>query len=168
MAFFVWVTWRPRGRISNHSCSLRTSKFQTQNSCLTSASIVIRGFKHDTSGRPFSVILENAEDVEFCPVIYLQQYASLRGTTPGALFCFADGAPVKTIHFTQQLRQALIFCGLDSRRYKSHSFRIGAASWAAEKGLSDAQIRHLGRWKSDAFKLYIRQTNSQINGMQAL
>ena len=81
----------------------------------------------------------------------------MRGTIPGALFCFSDGSPVQTSHFTQQLRQAPNFCGLDSSKYKSHSFRIGAASLAADQGLSDAQIRHLGRWKSDAFKLYIRQ-----------
>ena len=79
------------------------------------------------------------------------------GATPGPLFCFADGSPVKTSQFTQQLQQALNFCGLDSTKYKSHSFRIGADSLEAEKWLSDAQIRHLGRWKSDAFKLYIRQ-----------
>ena len=135
--------------------------FQSRHSCVNSASIVIKGFKHDTNGSPFSVNLESAEDVEFCPVHYLRQYSSLRGSAPGPLFCFAGGAPVKTPHFTQQLRRALIFCGLDSSRYKSHSFRIGASSWAAEKGLSDAHwIRHLGRWKSDAFKLYVRQPTS--------
>ena len=41
-------------------------------------------------------------------------------------------------------------------RYKAHGFRIGAASRAAASGLSDAQIRFLGRWSSDAFKVYIR------------
>ena len=46
--------------------------------------------------------------------------------------------------------------GLDSTRYKSHSFRISAASFAAERGMSDAQIRALGRWKSNAFLKYIR------------
>ena len=32
----------------------------------------------------------------------------------------------------------------------------GAACHAADKGFSDARIRALGRWKSDAFKVYIR------------
>ena len=59
---------------------------------------------------------------------------SARAATPGPLFCFADGSPVKTSQFTQQLQQALNFCGLDSTKYKSHSFRIGAASLAAENG----------------------------------
>ena len=39
--------------------------FQSRQSGVTSASIVIKGFKHDTSGRPFSVNLESAEDIEF-------------------------------------------------------------------------------------------------------
>ena len=43
--------------------------------------------------------------------------------------------------------EALAFCDLDCSSYKSLSFRIGAASLAAENGLSDAQIRDLGRWK---------------------
>ena len=47
-------------------------------------------------------------------------------------------------------------CGLDSSRYKGHSFRIGAASLSAEKGLSDSQIRAMGRWNSNAFRKYIR------------
>ena len=103
------------------------------------------------------MFLERAEGCTLCPVAYLQHYFSARDATPGPLFCFADGSTVKTSQFTQQLQQALNFCGLDSNKYKSHSFRIGAASLGAEKGLSDAQIRHLGRCKSDAFKLYIRQ-----------
>ena len=45
---------------------------------------------------------------------------------------------------------------LDSSLYEAHSFRIGAASWAAAKGFSDSQIRLLGRWKSNAFLKYIR------------
>lgn len=35
-------------------------------------------------------------------------------------------------------------CGLDPARYKGHSFRVGAASYAVEQGLSDSQIRTLG------------------------
>ena len=50
----------------------------------------------------------------------------------------------------------LFMCGLDPSRYKGHSFRIGAASYAADRGFSDAQIRMLGRWKSNAFLCYIR------------
>ena len=130
--------------------------FQFKDNCVTAATIVITDFKHNSGRRPFSVVLDCATGTKFCPVNYLR-YCSMQGTTPGALFCFSDGSPVKTSHFTQQLWQALNFCGLDSSKYKSHSFRIGAASLAADRGLSHAQIHHLGCWKSDAFKPYIRQ-----------
>ncbi|RXN33881.1 poly [Labeo rohita] len=40
--------------------------------------------------------------------------------------------------------------------FSSHSFRIGAATTAAQKGLSQQQIQALGRWSSEAFKSYIR------------
>ena len=80
----------------------------------------------------------------------------MRGSNSGPLFCLADGSAVKTEVFTRQLKGALAFCDLDCSSYKSHSFRIGAASLAAENGMSDVQIRGLGRWKCDAFKLYIR------------
>ena len=58
--------------------------------------------------------------------------------------------------FTEKLSMAIKYCGLDSSRYKGHTFRIGAASHAADEGMSDAQIRALGRWKSNAFQKYIR------------
>ena len=40
--------------------------------------------------------------------------------------------------------------------FRSHSFRIGAATWLASKGVLDEAIKHMGRWSSNAFKRYIR------------
>jgi len=42
--------------------------------------------------------------------------------------------------------------GEEYTNYKSHSFRIGAAI----KGVAVDEIKTAGRWKSDAFKSYIR------------
>ena len=75
---------------------------------------------------------------------------------PGPLFRLADGSPVSRAIFNDKLSMAIKYCGLDPSRYKGHSFRIGAASYAADAGMSDSQIRALGRWKSDAFHKYIR------------
>lgn len=41
--------------------------------------------------------------------------------------------------------------GFDPSRYEGHSLPIGAASHAADWGFTDAHIRLLGRWKSNAF-----------------
>ena len=83
-------------------------------------------------------------------------YVNLRGTNAGALFLAQDGKPVTREVFAAQLSDAVRLSGLDLTRYKGHSFRIGAASYAAARGMSDSQIRILGRWKSNAFHKYIR------------
>ena len=43
-----------------------------------------------------------------------------------------------------------------SSSYAGHSFRIGAATTAALVGLPVHMIKTLGRWKSEAYQLYIR------------
>lgn len=42
------------------------------------------------------------------------------------------------------LSHTLTLCGLNSNRYKGHSFRVGAATDAAARGLSDATIQKFG------------------------
>ena len=96
---------------------------------------------------------------------FILWYWNLRGNKPGPLFCHADNTPITVNQFNTELRRCLNFCGLNAQRYKGHSFCIGAACLAADKGFSDAQIRALGRWKSDAFKLYIRNLISHGSDM---
>ena len=80
----------------------------------------------------------------------------MRGPRPGSLFITVDGAPVSRSHFSNKLSSAIQFCGLSPSVYYGHSFGIGAASHAADMELSDAQIRLLGGWKSNAFLKYLR------------
>jgi hypothetical protein len=43
-------------------------------------------------------------------------------------------------------------------KYTLHSGRIGGATALAEAGAADSVIRAAGRWKSDAYLVYIRPT----------
>ena len=65
------------------------------------------------------------------------------GSRPGPLFILADGFPVSRVIFVDKLSMAIKYRGFDSSCWKVHSFRIGAASYAADAGMSDAQIRAL-------------------------
>lgn len=114
----------------------------------------MRNYKHSDSSHPTDVIVY--KDKPVCAVTLLLDYWHARGQSAGPLFCWPDNTAVSRSYFTQCLHQALSFSGLDTTIYKTHSFRIGAASWAAAKGMSDAQIRLFGRWKSNAFLRYIR------------
>ena len=125
--------------------------------------LTITDFKHNTSRKPFEILIEREAAMPFCPVQGLINYCQLRGVQPGPLFCHQNLEPITVYQFNTELSRCLTFCGLDTKRYKGHSFRIGAASHAADKGFSDAQIRTLGRWKSDAFKSYIRSESLHAN-----
>ena len=65
-----------------------------------------------------------------------------------------DGTPISRKYFTQQLNISLIGCGLDTKLYKGHSFRIGAATTAALEGVSEEKIKVMGRWSSNALKIH--------------
>ena len=116
----------------------------------------ISQFKHNSSSQPFQIVLPEQKDRVICPLDALRKYISLRGNSHGPLFCFQNMHPVSRNYFVNKLNIALSYCGLSHNSYKSHSFRIGAASYYASTGLSDEQIRLLGRWRSNAFRRYIR------------
>lgn len=91
-----------------------------------------------------------------CPVSALLKYFALRGDRPGMLFKFEDNSLLTKSKFTQHLRILLDRAGIDGSQYAGHSFRIGAASTAAAKGVEDSLIQTLGRWKSNAYLVYVR------------
>jgi len=45
--------------------------------------------------------------------------------------------------------------------WNGHSFRRGAATWAAQVGMAETEIQTLGHWKSDAYKAYIEYSDSE-------
>ena len=52
---------------------------------------------------------------------------------------------------------------LDPSCYNTHSFRIGTATSAEAAGLTESQIKTLGRWRSNAYRCYIKPTHSQLS-----
>ena len=130
------------------------TKLSTTSGFIASVKLTFHKFKHHYNQSPISIIISRQAGV--CPVETLLRYCSARGSVPGPLFQHLNGVPVTRTEFDEWLAGVIKYCGLDSTRYKGHSFRIGAASHAAASGYSDTQIRLLGRWQSDAFKRYIR------------
>ncbi|XP_056618189.1 uncharacterized protein LOC130432718 [Triplophysa dalaica] len=78
------------------------------------------------------------------------------------LFIDDSGRPASRFWFQNHLKSVLRQSGIPEEHFSSHSFRIGAATTAAQKGLSQQQIQALGRWTSEAFKSYIRTDRSLI------
>lgn len=56
------------------------------------------------------------------------------------------------------LKKRIAKAGLSESDVSGHSFRKGAAQDAADHGMLDESIQKLGRWSSNAFKLYFTTT----------
>lgn len=100
--------------------------------------------------------------LDLCPVKALLNYLVVRGTRVGPLFQFQDGRFLTRLRLVEELWRVLSEAGIDSSKFSGHSFRIGAATTAAAKGMEDSVIKTLGRWRSLAYLDYIRIPRDQL------
>ena len=145
------------GEVTNSQNNL-----QFHDVSVSKSGIVIKfsKFKHHL-GPPILVnILPTGN--KYCPVQILSSYLQLRGSVQGPFFCTPSLDPIQPTQFSSILSKTVSFNRLDQHNLKPHSFRIGAATLAAILGYSDSQIQAMGRWKSSAFKKYIRIKSFQI------
>lgn len=75
--------------------------FLTSTGLLHIAKISISEYQHNSSKRPFNILIAREDFPSFCPVTALLEYTRLRSYQPGALFCNADFSPVSSINSTQ-------------------------------------------------------------------
>ncbi|XP_077781439.1 uncharacterized protein LOC144327122 [Podarcis muralis] len=126
---------------------------------LSSSELVlhIQRSKMDQNGRGALIKLAASKHQGPCPVKDIRRYLSLRSACVGPLFIHEDGSRLMRHQFTRALHKAIDACGFPANEYAAHSFRIGAATMASHLGLPTDRIKVLGRWKSNAYKGYIRK-----------
>lgn len=125
--------------------------------------VCLRKFKHSGKQGPQTIKVCSLPNKKYCPVDKFTRFKMIRGKKAGPLFVRKDGSPYSTSMFNRDFTQIIEFCGLNPKHYKSHSFRIGAASEACARGCTDTQIRNMGRWHSDAFLKYIRMSAAHFS-----
>ncbi len=104
---------------------------------------------------------------DLSPVSAVLAHLTVRGKRPGPLFVFKDGKPLTRQRLVSAVREALEHAGVEADKYAGHSFRIGAATTAASRGLEDLTIQKLGRWHSLAYLEYIRIPRRQLASYSA-
>ena len=87
-----------------------------------------------------------------CPVHALVRYLIRRGSSPGPLFLFRNGAYLTRAHVLDVLVRSLP----DIPNVNTHSFRRGGASALAAANTPSHVIQVLGRWRSNAYAQYIQ------------
>ena len=103
-------------------------------------------------------------DSDLGPVAALLSYLQCSGAAPGPLFMFTSGRLLTRKRFVELVRAALALTDVDQRKYCGHSFRIGAATTAAARGVEGSVIKTLGRWESAAYCRYVRLPREQLTG----
>ena len=127
----------------------------------TMLQVSIKGSKTDQLRQGVNIIVGRTKS-HICPVKSVLAYIACRGFKPGPLFCHRDGSPLTREQLVNNLRTMLAAAGVDYRNFSGQSFRIGAASTAAARGVADSTIQTLGRWKSGSFKRYIQMQRSEL------
>ena len=126
----------------------------------TIISLKIKQSKTDPFRIGVNVFL-GATQSDVCPVQAMIQYLAVRSPEPGPLF-ITGTVPLTRTLLVKELQAALQSRGIPPSRYNGHSFRIGAATTAAACGLEDSLIQTLGRWKSAAYRTYIRIPRQEL------
>ena len=120
----------------------------------------IKQSKTDPFRQGVSIFLSKT-DLPLCPVAALLAYLVVRGNGDGPLF-LSRGQPLTRVQLVSELRKALTLAGEKPEKYAGHSFRIGVATMAVACGIPVDVIKTLGRWKSQAYQLYIRIPETQF------
>ena len=147
---------------SQASVSLSHSDVQIRT---TEVTLRIQSSKTDPFRRGVSVRLA-ATGTSLCPVRAVSDYQAYRpASSPKSAFLLqASRIPLTRSQFVDTLRKCLNVAGVPfAQQYSAHSFRIGAATTAAMKGVPEWLIQACGRWSSDCFRLYTRAQPSQLD-----
>ncbi|XP_077778975.1 uncharacterized protein LOC144326297 [Podarcis muralis] len=121
--------------------------------------VQVRSSKTDQLGKGALLRLLAVQGSGPCPVRDTRRFLYLRPRGPSPFLIHADGSPLSRHQFTRVLRTALTACGFPAAEFAAHSFRIGAATTAMHLGLSTERIKDLGRWKSNAYRAYVRKNH---------
>ena len=140
---------------SPKSCDSNNILFQNIQFSPNAVTLNMHSYKH-SNFQTVSIKIPEHKKNNLCPVKALKTYLALRGQHKGPLFTLPNGDAVSCQFFNQQLNTLIIHSNLPQGRYSSHSLRIGGATTAIIQGASEAQVKVMGRWKSEAFKKYIR------------
>lgn len=93
---------------------------------------------------------------------YIQRLQAASMLTDGDTWLFpnlstkARTTQLNKSHFLKWLRDKMLILGHDPSRFSGHSFRAGGATDLYASGASPRTIQLTGRWRSEAYIIYIR------------
>ena len=133
-----------------------------QSSAPSMLFVHLKQSKTDQLRRGVTIVLGKSEQLPLCPLTSMLSYLVVRGNVAGPLFIWKDGQFLTRSSFVAAVRRVLESAGLNASDFNGHSFRIGAATTAASRGMEDCMIKTLGRWESDAYQRYVKIPRQEL------
>jgi hypothetical protein len=150
---FTYSSWNS----SSHELFISRGDIEFKKGAVT---LTLPRSKSDPFGKSVPISMPVTND-SICPREALKLLlVRFPASASAPLFCqnhqlgYRSGMYFTRDWFLNSLRDLLIKAGINPVGYNGHSFRRGAAHSAAVAGMSDEEIKTLGRWKSDSYKLY--------------
>ena len=122
----------------------------------SSLSMVYRCHSSKTAPHGFEVHV-GCSGGPICSPCIMHLFLSMYPAEPTSpLFRFTSGLDLSYRLYNTIIKRLVRLSGLDPALYSSHSVRAGAATQAARSGLDPDSIKRLGRWRSQAYMVYLR------------
>jgi len=74
----------------------------------------------------------------------------------------SSAVPISASNFLRVAKSMCTKAGVDNKELGTHAFRVGGMNHLQESGATVAQIMAIGRWSSDAYKLYSRRNRKRL------
>jgi hypothetical protein len=91
-----------------------------------------------------------------------KSYFACKVTSVKGVLKSVKSVQVSTATMRSNCKKLITATGLDARDYATHSCKRGGALAALEAGLSDVQVRDLGRWSSSAMVARYTEGNPDV------
>ena len=93
-----------------------------------------------------------------CAFCLMDKFLKMRSSSDLAdpLLVDSHGNVLRRAYFVSTMKLLISLLGLSPIDFSGHSLRAGAATSGANQGLDSWEIKMLGRWRSDAYNVYLR------------
>lgn len=97
-----------------------------------------------------------------CPVAALRQLFLIDPQPSNAPLFRLNSGSFSRQGVVAALKKKLVQAGIKETEFFGHSFRKGAAQYAADQGMLDENVQRLGRWTSNAFQFYFKTSPATL------
>jgi integrase len=122
--------------------------------------IFLKKSKSDVNSQGTSIYIgySGTKTCAYCRMLdYLLYRPTIHPKTENSpLFVNFHGEPLRKDYFVSTTRMALSLAGFNPSKFSGHSYRAGAATTAGDRGFEEWELKMMGRWKSSAYNLYLR------------